>query len=365
MHSAEHRNEDSIAHLRGKKVLCLGMGESAADLVANISEIAESVVLSVRRHHMFSQRCVGQLPIDALQSRYWHSVSTKRKSEAIRTIWIDIVNVNEKSELRLMAEHILLADDEPGSVVTKTEGIFEAQAKNKLTFNIGGIASIAGRTVIFKSGDMETFDAIVFCTGFEFSIPFLETRPQFKDIRVCHLQMFHPTLRDCVAFIGFVRPQQGGIPLMAELQARYFAQVLKGQRQLPTDLVRWARKDADRWRKEFFATPHVFGLVNGLRYNESLAELVGCRPTQPNPVLEPRRFLLYWFHHIWPCQYRQVGPGTCSDASRWTGAPTLHPRASQPGHVWGMLKSKLLSLLPVADYRKRLPVFDRDMVRYR
>ena len=96
-----------------------------------------------------------------------------------------------------------------------------AQAKNKLTFNIGGIASIAGRTVTFKSGDTETFDAVVFCTGFEFSIPFLETRSQFKDIRECHLQMFHPTLRDCVAFIGFVRPQQGGMRVAGQAHRHF------------------------------------------------------------------------------------------------------------------------------------------------
>jgi len=362
MHSSEYTNVEKLENLRGKKVLCFGMGESAADVVAEIAEIAESTVLSLRRNHMFAARCGGgSHPSDTGQSRWWHSLSVANKSGRIRKNWSRVRESSDRAELRLMAAHILEAGEEPGSVVTKTERIFEAQATCNLTIKIGGVQFIEGNTVMYKSGQTEDFDAIVFCTGFTFDVPYLEARHQFKDIRECHLQMFHPTLRDSLSFIGFVRPQQGGIPLMAELQARYLAMVLSGERQIPNDLVEAAGRQADRWRREFFVTPNVFGLVNGLRYNEIVSELIGCCPPEPNPLLKPRRFAKYWFGHIWPCQYRLVGPGAREEAAEnWQNAIQNASGKRAFKRFVVMMREKLLRKLPVSERLKHRPIRGTD-----
>jgi len=363
IHSAQYKNKEELQEFHGKRVLCFGMGESAADVITEIASVASSSVLSLRRHHVFSQRCPQhKFPIDVVQTRYWHSLPAPMKADAVRTIWRTILQSTDDQPSRLLAQHILAAGDEPGSVVTKTERIFEAQAYYGLDIDVGGVKEINGHTVTFNSGRQQEFDAIVFCTGFKFTLPYLEPEYQFTNIRDCYLQMFHPKLKDSVAFIGFVRPHQGGIPLMAELQARYYALICSGQRQLPSNLAELAQRDTEKWRNEFYVTPDVFGLVNGLRYNEALADLIGCRPPVPSLFLAPKQYFHYWFHHVWPSQYRLVGPGARAEARQyWLNSPSIKTPREQMKALKGMIITRLKSLLPMPNremYQWR-PIFSK------
>ncbi len=366
LHSANYKNAEELKEFHGKRILCFGMGESAADVITEIASVASRSVLSLRRPHMVAPRYAdspfGKLPIDVVQSRHWHSLPAKVKSDIIRDTWGRILRTTDNESTRLFAQHVLAAGDEAGSVVTKTERIFDAQANYGLIVDIGGVKEICGNRVTFHSGREEEFDAIVFCTGFKFMLPFLKPEDQFSDIRECYLQMFHPNFKDAIAFIGFVRPQQGGIPLMAELQARYYALLCSGERQLPDNLAERAKRDAERWRQEFYVTPNVFGLVNGLRYNEMLADLIGCRPPVPSLLLSPKQYLHYWFHHVWPSQYRLVGPGARVEARQnWMNAPSGRSPAEQLQDLKGSLFMQLKGWLPTRDrqrYQWR-PVFKR------
>ncbi|GLS25822.1 flavin-containing monooxygenase [Marinibactrum halimedae] len=335
IHSSQYKNAELLKAFHNKKVLCFGMGESAADVIAEVASVAKKTILSLRRHHMFSSRYVsrekkkfGYATIDVLQSRYYHSLPAALKTDKVRKVAQDAVDHpsyedGKPTARQLMCEHVLSAGDEPGSVVTKTERIFEAQSKYDFIVDATGVERIEGHKVTFISGKEETFDAILLCTGFRFDLPFLPERYQFKDIRDCYLQMFHPNLKETVSFVGFARPQQGGVPLMAEMQSRYLAQVLNGQKTLPEDMADQAHKDADKWRHEFYETPNVFGLVNGLRFNEHLAELIGCVPPVPNILLSPQKYFCYWFSHVWPSQYRLQGPGAREEAKQhWHKAPS-------------------------------------------
>jgi len=362
LHSSKYKNVAELQEFHGKRVLCFGNGESAADVITEIASVAARSVLSLRRYHMFAPRYTteGQ-PIDVVQSRHWHSLPAMLKSNIIRTTWSNVLRHGEQEELQLLAKHVLAAGDEAGSVVTKTERIFEAEAKYGLQVDVGGVKEINGQTVTFNSGRVEEFDAIVFCTGFKFSLPYLEEQYQFTNIRDCYLQMFHPALRDSIAFIGFVRPQQGGIPLMAEMQARLFALVCSGDRQLPENLAELANQQAKRWQDEFYVTPNVFGLVNGLRYNEMLADLIGCRPPVPS-LLSPNKYFTYWFHHVWPSQYRLVGPGARAEARQnWLKAPSDRSRRQQVEDLKGRVILQLKNILsqPKSNLEQIRPVFKR------
>ena len=370
LHSSEYKNPKLCEEIfRDKKVLCLGMGESAADIVTEIAQIAKSSVLSLRRYHSFATKYIGNnknITIDVHQTRWWHSLPTQIKASSVRngtTAVLNDPNIPQNAPIKLFAKHMLEAPDEPGSVVTKTERIFEAVAKG-MEMDIGGIKEISGSTVLFNSGRKEDFDAILFCTGFQFYLPFLDTKLKIKNIRDCYLQMFHPNLSDELAFIGFVRPQQGGIPLMAELQARYYALILSGQKTLPDNLEELAQKDKRKWANEFYETPHVFGLVNGLRYNERIAELIGCRPPIPSLIFSPDKFFVYWFHHIWPCQYRLVGPGARQSAKdKWILAPTIYGEQiralKKVSLFFSLFKTWIKTKFSKNEKRKWRPIFSK------
>ncbi len=331
IHSSNYTNTDALTQFHGKRVLCFGMGESAADVIAEVASVAKRTILSLRRHHMFSSRYLsreknkyGYYTIDVLQSRFYHCLPVNIKSKKVRDVALDAVNRKVGGPRQLMAEHVLNAGDEPGSVVTKTERIFDAQDKYDFVMDASGVEKIENNHVHFKSGKTEEFDAILFCTGFKFDLPYLNEELQFSSTRECYLHMFHPNFRDEVAFIGFVRPQQGGVPLMAELQARYFALCCKGEKKLPKNFSEFAMRDAKAWQSEFYETPNVAGLVNGLRYNEQVAALIGCQPPRPSLIFNPVKYFCYWFSHVWPCQYRVAGPGSRKEAQEnWYKSPSV------------------------------------------
>ena len=108
-------------------------------------------------------------------------------------------------------------------------------------------------------------------------------------VRDLYKQMIHPDHGVSLAFIGFARPQQGGVPAVAEMQSRYFAQLCSGTRTLPSKsgLLDQAREDRERWETEYSITPHVSSLVNYSHYMESLAHLVGCEPEIPSVFRDP------------------------------------------------------------------------------
>jgi len=95
--------------------------------------------------------------------------------------------------------------------------------------------------------------------------------------------MFLPEYGKSLAFIGFARPQQGGVPTISELQSRYFALLCSNKRALPSrrEMNRVSKEEKKYWEKEFYITPHVLSLVNYCHYMESLAKLIGCAPKIP------------------------------------------------------------------------------------
>jgi dimethylaniline monooxygenase (N-oxide forming) len=110
------------------------------------------------------------------------------------------------------------------------------------------------------------------------------TSLKFTATRDLYEQMFHPDDDETLAFIGFARPQQGGVPAIAELQARYFAQLCSGTKRLPGRERRLGvtAAEAEYWRREYHITPHVAPLVNHCTYTDAMAERVGCKPVAPS-----------------------------------------------------------------------------------
>ena len=97
---------------------------------------------------------------------------------------------------------------------------------------------------------------------------------------------------------------------MAELQARYFAQLCSGAKRLPTRERRReiTRLEAEHWQGEYHITPHVSSLVNYCTYTDAMAELVGCKPKMPSLLLDPELYLKLWFGPQFSAQFRLRGP---------------------------------------------------------
>ncbi|KAM0829685.1 hypothetical protein ACQ4PT_066725 [Festuca glaucescens] len=91
--------------------------------------------------------------------------------------------------------------------------------------------------VVFADGSCVLADTVIYCTGYTYSFPFLETegRVTVDDNRVGPLfeHVFPPSLAPSLSFVGI--PTKVIVPLFMEVQARWVAQVLSGRRTLPSE----------------------------------------------------------------------------------------------------------------------------------
>ncbi|CAL5077531.1 unnamed protein product [Urochloa decumbens] len=90
--------------------------------------------------------------------------------------------------------------------------------------------------VVFADGSGVVADAVIYCTGYDFSFPFLDTGGlvTVDDNHVGPLfeHTFPPALAPSLSFVGI--PNKVVTPLFYEVQARWVAQVLSGRRSPPS-----------------------------------------------------------------------------------------------------------------------------------
>lgn len=311
VHSKYYRDKNLY---KGKKVLCVGMGESSADITSEISSVAERCVLSLRRYHAVAPRYM------AFQKDRYFTIDTSWLTSRIvnqlphrfhRGITKGIFNKYLKSynpDVRIRGEWLIKSGPSVYQAVTKNERLFIPIADGKVIPNIGGIERFDETGVTFKDGTREEIDAVVFCTGYKLCFPFLDV--EISDMRDLYKQMFIPSHGASLAFIGFARPQQGGVPVIAEMQARYLAQLCSGNTLLPSipKQEKVIKEDAMHWRREYKITPNVASLVNYCHYMDSLAKLVGCMPKIPSLWKNPKLRIKLLHGPQFAVQYRLTGP---------------------------------------------------------
>jgi dimethylaniline monooxygenase (N-oxide forming) len=201
-------------------------------------------------------------------------------------------------------------------VVSKTMRLPVAAAAGKLSVVIAPRLRIDGATVRFEEpllddrpeGTGGEFDAILACTGFKTEFPWLDSDIEANP-RAWFRHCFPPEHGGRLAFLGWARPHQGGLPAAAELLARYVARLATGEATLPDDLSARIADEAQTARRFYRGSPHVDSLVDYPAFMDSVANLVGCRPRVPNPLRSPKRFVQYWVYPNWPCWYRKDGVG--------------------------------------------------------
>jgi dimethylaniline monooxygenase (N-oxide forming) len=150
----------------------------------------------------------------------------------------------------------------------------------------GGIARIEGRTVQFSDGSRVEADVLVLSTGWRSRFQFLEAaHPELAATAAeswnLYRRTFAPEFGDQLAFIGFVRPNFGAMPALADLQARWAALVVSGDLSLPSRPQMEAQIDHDRR-----STLQQFGstLTKNRRtadffmHAHTIAGEIGCRP---------------------------------------------------------------------------------------
>lgn len=186
----------------------------------------------------------------------------------------------------------------------------------KLRVNDSGVERIAGNHVVFKDGKSADFDAIVLCTGFKKNFSALGPDLAVKDnnVRNLYKHAFHPDHGGLLAFIGFVRPYTGGIPIVAEMQARYFALLLSGKHQLPADVVERIQREK-KWEDEMvsFSPRHPETIPAQALFIDAIAKEIGCLMSVSQLLRRPRLLVRHWLYPFNQACYRLIGPHSDPD----------------------------------------------------
>lgn len=140
-------------------------------------------------------------------------------------------------------------------------------------------------SVLFKDECTIPADIILYCTGYKFTFPFLNTNGivSVDDNRVGPLykHVFPPSLAPCLSFIGLtwkIAPF-----FQFELQSKWIAGVLSGRITLPSEdeMMEDAKALYSRMERDGIPKHYTHNLTGyQFEYNDWIADQCGCPPTE-------------------------------------------------------------------------------------
>ncbi|MFL9998613.1 hypothetical protein PQR34_45605 [Paraburkholderia sediminicola] len=177
------------------------------------------------------------------------------------------------------------------------------------------IVDVDGDQVYFSDGSVASADIIVCCTGYKHRLEFLPAniRSHIPSSNSLYEYMFLPEYATRLAFIGFVRPGVGTVPIAAELQSRYVGLLLNGSVSLPSAKtmaagIRLQQESARRvFPMDFNRVPHI---IDYYPYISGIANKIGAQPRQWKLFFtDVRIWYKINFSFLCPGMFRLDGPG--------------------------------------------------------
>ncbi len=215
------------ADLAGKRVLVVGMGNSAMDIAVESSFVAQRTMVSSRRGaHILPKYLFGkpvdQIGVNAYTGRIPWPVRRALLSALFR------VGVGRMEDYGLPRPDHRLGEAHP----TISADFLNRVAHGEITHK-GAIVALDGDRVRFADDSAEPVDVIIWCTGYKVTFPFFDedfVAAPDNDLPLFH-RVFKPGL-DSLFFVALLQPL-GAIMPLAEAQGQWIAAYLRGEYELP------------------------------------------------------------------------------------------------------------------------------------
>ena len=242
IHSHSYRSPCEPIDLCGRRVLVVGLGNSAVDIACELGqrERASTVYLSARRGAWVLPKRVFGRPIDTLPGSHpwtpWWLQSLILNVLIRVTVGVPWRYGLPKPDHRALAAHPTISQD----LATRIRGGFVRPKP--------GIAVLRGNEVEFADGSVEAIDAIIYCTGYYVSFPFF--RSEVLSAPENDLPLWRRLARPGdtkLFFVGLLQPLGAVMPI-AEAQAKLIADCIAGQYVLPSRKEMRAQMNRDRRR---------------------------------------------------------------------------------------------------------------------
>jgi cation diffusion facilitator CzcD-associated flavoprotein CzcO len=161
LHSRQYRDLDQI---RGKRVLVIGGGNSACDIVVDAGRSATRAVISMRRGYWFVPKHVFGVPSDVFADS-----GPKLPTWLEQRVFGFLLNLlyGKPQRLGLQKPNHRLFETHP----VLNSNLFLSLQHGDVTAK-PGIVTTSGSTVTFVDGTSEDFDVIIYATGYLHTIPY-------------------------------------------------------------------------------------------------------------------------------------------------------------------------------------------------
>ncbi len=246
MHVHHYREPDV---LEGKRVLVLGIGNSAVDVAVESSRIAEKTFLAMRRGAYVLPKFLGGKPIDESAP----PISTYLPMSVRRVFMNRLLKmtVGEMTDYGLPKPDHKLLEAHP----TVSSELLPRIGHGDITVKPNIERFAAGRVVRFDDGSEEEIDLVVYCTGYEIEFPFLgEGVFAAQDNRMPLYKRAVSVENPGLYFIGFIQPL-GPIMPLAEAQSEWIVDLLTEAAALPAaEEMRKEISAYERWMDKRFVS---------------------------------------------------------------------------------------------------------------
>lgn len=239
IHSHSYRNPNDPIPTRGKRVMVVGIGNSAVDIASELGHRSAGArcILSVRRGAWIMPKWVFGLPltrpfVNVPHWVPWQVGGVVLDLAARLTFGTPMAYGLPKPDHKWLRAHPTVSQDlysrlGHGDIVVKP-----------------GIKEFDGKLVRFVDESEEEVDLIVWCTGYKVSFPFFD--PGFLSAKDNYIPLWQRMILpgiDNLFFVGLYQPL-GSVMQPAELQAKVIADYLCGEVAFP---------DPDTMRREMMA----------------------------------------------------------------------------------------------------------------
>ena len=221
-----HYREPDI--LPGKRVLVLGIGNSATDVAVESSRIADETFIAMRRGAYVLPKYINGKPIDETTNPLISALPIAVQRFFVNRA-LSIAAAGDMTAYGLPQPDHKLFEAHPtvSSELLPRLGHGDIRVKPNIERFSGG------RTVHFVDGSEEEIDLVIYCTGYKMTFPFFD--PQVLSAPDNRLPLYRRVAsveRPGLYFIGFIQPL-GPIMPLAEAQCEWVADLIAGRVSLP------------------------------------------------------------------------------------------------------------------------------------